>query len=211
MQADDKKVQRKTFRFLHKQLTRAKVPPSLEKNIRDNWHAQMDAEKSKRPNVSRLGLAVAASVFVAFLALLTVFQQGTPNIVELAINDIAVDMKRNVQPANSLVDSLRVQLKPRGINAPLSNMPIKLAKYCTLDKTRTLHLRIAGSAQGEVHFFIRDKASSDEQSWPLIQGEKANMVWQIIQPRDGLTVLVMRTIDMNQQKVEELVKHMFYA
>jgi hypothetical protein len=202
MQMNDEKFKRS--------LNQAEVPASLEKQLRDNWRAQLKEEAGHSFGVSRGLLSAVASVFVLVVALFAVGQQGAPEIVTLAMQDIATDAARSNQIAYRFDDAMRVQLQSQGISPPLPSMSVKMAKYCTLNKTRTTHLRIAGEVRGEVHVFIRD-GEFDFPAWRSEQGELNAMHWQLIHPRDGLSVLVMRTENMNPQNVEALIQKMFYA
>jgi len=191
-------------------LKQPEVPTSLEKKIRDNWHAQFNEETDRRSGASRLLMSAVASIFVVSMALFFVGQQGAPNIVALAMQDIASDARHRNQSEYQFDDVMRTRLKTQGINLPLPTMPVKMAKYCSLNKTQAIHLQIAGSVKGEVHVFIRD-GDFDIPAWRAEQGELNAMQWQIIHPRENMSVLVMRTADMNPQNVEALIQKMFYT
>jgi len=191
-------------------LKQPEVPTSLEKKIRDNWHAQFNEETDRRSGASRLLMSAVASIFVVSMALFFVGQQGAPNIVALAMQDIASDARHRNQSEYPFDDVMLSRLKMQGINPPLPTMPVKMAKYCSLNKTQAIHLRIAGSVKGEVHVFIRD-GDFDIPAWRAEQGELNAMQWQIIHPRENMSVLVIRTADMNPQNVEALIQKMFYT
>lgn len=195
---------------LKRSLKQPEVPDALQEQLRDNWRAQLKAESDHHSGASRLLLGAAASVFVAFIVLVFVAQQSTPTIVTLAVQDIAVDAARSNQAAYRFDDAMRVQLQSQGIKPPLPEMKVKMAKSCTLNKTQTTHLRIAGAIRGEVHVFIHD-GDFAIPAWRAQQGEVNTMQWQVIHPRDGLSVLVMRSADMNPQRVAALIKEMFYT
>jgi len=191
-------------------LKQPEVPTSLEKKIRDNWHAQFKEEANRYSGISRLLMSAVASIFVVFMALFFVEQQGAPNIIALAMQDIASDARHRNQAEYPFDDVMLSRLKMQGINPPLPTMPVKMAKYCSLNKTQAIHLRIAGSVKGEVHVFIRD-GDFDIPAWRAEQGELNAMQWQIIHPRENMSVLVIRTADMNPQNVEALIQKMFYT
>ncbi len=191
-------------------LKQPEVPTGLEEQLRNNWCAQLKEKTGRRTGASRVLMGAAASVFLALMTFVFVTQQGTPAIVTLAMQDIASDAASNDQASYRFDDAMRVQLQSRGIQSPLPSMTVKMAKHCTLNKTQTTHLRIAGALRGEVNVFIRD-GNFDIPAWRAQQGELNTMQWQVIHPHDGLSVLVMRTADMNSQNVKALIQKMFYA
>lgn len=195
---------------LKRSLKQPEVPASLQQQLRDNWRTQLKEEGGHRWQASRLLMGAVAGVFVVFIALFTLAQYSAPTIVTLAMQDIASDAQHRAAQAYRFDDVMRSQLKMRGIDTPLPGMSVKMAKFCTLNKTRTVHLRIAGAQQGEVHVFIGDGAF-EIPAWRTEQGELNTMQWQVIHPRDDLSVLVMRTADMNPQNVAALIQKMFYA
>ena len=192
---------------LQKQLNRPSAPKHLEARIRDNWHLQIGGDAIRKTTPSRLLVATAASVVLALATMLVVITSlSTPELVELAINDIKSDAKHN---ATSVIP-LDAILQDSGIKGPLQNMPVKMAKYCNLNNTRTSHLRIAGAKQGEVHLFI-SKGNFDIPAWKNRQGQTDGMFWEMIQPGKNFSVLVLRSPDMSKDKVNQLIEHMFYA
>ncbi|HEC19317.1 MAG TPA: hypothetical protein ENI97_08225 [Gammaproteobacteria bacterium] len=195
---------------LERSLKQPEVPVSLEKKLRNNWHTQLKEQAGQRTVTPRMLMGVSTSVLLALLTLFLVVQQTTPAIVTLAMQDIASDAERNDQARYLFDDAMRVQLQSRNIQPPLPGMKVKMAKYCTLNKTKTTHLRIAGAIRGEVNLFIRD-GGFDIPTWGAQQGEINSMQWQVIHPREGLSVLVMRSADMNPQNVAALIQEMFYA
>jgi len=191
---------------LSRQLNRPGAPAPLATRLRKNWQEQIAAPKPSliRPRPMMLG---ASGLLLVLLAVVALFRlQAPPQLVTLALGDIAADARRDIKiaiPFESLLREL-------GINTPAQGMPVTMAKYCTLNNTRTTHLIIAAGHQAEVHLFIR-KGGFDIPAWQARDGRESGMFWKLINPRENVSVLVFRNENMNQEKVDQLLKHMFYA
>lgn len=188
---------------LGKQLGDINVPEQLENRIHRNWQQQLREESIARAG-SKWQLATTASFLVVIVLLRTVF--STPDLVNAALEDIVADAKHSVGVSVEM-DSI---LQANHIQAPTINMPVRMTKYCTLEKSRTLHMQIAGEQQGSVHLFVKENGF-DAQFWQDSQGVKQQMIWKIIHPRDDLSVLVIHTPDMDPLNVDKLVQHMFFS
>jgi len=189
---------------LHQQLNRPRVPGDLENKIRANWLEQKTSRRNKRPAKY---LLVAASIIaiVTGTALLNNILTS-PDLISVAINDIRADEKQKVGITFS-VDSL---IQQAHINLPPESMPIKMTKLCNLNGNKTVHVKIAGTRQGEVHLFIR-RGDFDAPIRKSEKNETAVMPWKLIKPRQDLSVLVLYTKDMNPVSVDTLLQTMFFA
>lgn len=188
---------------LRDKLQRPVAPNELEQRIRANWQAQQKADGRHRRMLIP-GTAIAASILLAVVLLqMPLF---TPSIVDAAARDIIADAERN--PGISIpVDNI---VQARGLQAPLPEMTVKMTKRCTLNALPTVHMQIAGANQGEVHLFIADGPESGV-ALQNRQGELDSLHWQLLTPREDLTLLVLHTSDMNPDNVERLLRHMFYS
>lgn len=189
---------------LHQLLNRPPVPDDLESKIRANWHEQKSKQLSNKPAKY---LLVAASIFAMVVG--TVFLNSyftAPNLISVAINDINNDAKQHIGialPIESVVQEANIHLPP-------DSMPIEMSKLCTLNGNQTMHLKVAGAKQGEVHLFIK-KGDFEASIWKSEQSATATMPWKLIKPRDDLSVLVLYTKDMNPANVDVLIQTMFYV
>ena len=196
-------------RDLAASLKRPTPPRDLEKKIRENWQQQLVQQSSPMKNQSRnahwrlIAAAVALFVIVTFSF---VGINYTPSLIAAAINDIASDKKKNI----GLAVQTDKWLAAHQINMPPAAMPIKMSKYCLIGGNKTLHLKIAGENQGEVHLFILP-GKFDRAIWQKRNGITSSMPWQIMQPFNDLSVLVLQSQDMNKEKVQQLIQTMFFA
>ena len=189
---------------LRQKLGDINVPEQLENRVRQNWRQQLREETEATQAGTKWLVATAASVFVAVVLLRTLF--ATPVLVEAALKDIVADAKHSVGVSVD-VDSV---LQANHIQAPIKNMPVRMTKYCKLENSEALHMQVAGEHQGSVHLFIKENGF-DIRFWQASQGDKQQMSWKIIQPRDGLSVLVVHTPDMDPVNVDKLIQHMFFS
>ena len=136
---------------LHNQLNRPRVPDDLEARIRTNWYEQ----KAKQRDTYRPAIAafLAASLFgiVIGTALMNIGIIQN-DLIKVAVRDIDNDEKHNVGitlPIDALIEQTHIHYPP-------VSMPVKMSKMCNLDGNETIHLKVAGEKQGEVHLFIKE-------------------------------------------------------
>jgi hypothetical protein len=127
-------------------------------------------------------------------------------VIDAAVADIVADEKHQVGVSISM-DSI---LAATHIQLPIDNMPVHMTKYCNLNRDKTIHMQVDGANHGSVHLFVK-QGRFDKQLWQANSGQLNEMEWKIIHPRDDLSVLVLRTADMNPDNVEKLIQHMFYS
>lgn len=186
---------------LHNQLNRPRVPDDLEARIRTNWYEQ----KARQRDTYRPAIAVflAASLFGIVIGAALLNIEITQNdLIKVAVRDIDNDEKQHagiILPVDSLIEQAHIHYPPE-------SMTVNMSKMCNLDGNKTIHLKVAGEKQGEVHLFIKD---GDFDLTPSRQNK--TMPWKLIKPRDNLSVLVLYTQDMNPANVERLIQTMFYA
>lgn len=180
------------------------VPDKLEARIRDNWHEQIRESGEKARIHSSWLAATAASLLLAAFVLRIGF--STPTVIEAALADIVADEKHQAGVSITM-DSI---LATTHIRPPIDSMLVRMTKYCSLNRDKTIHMQIAGTKQGSVHLFVKE-GQFDKQLWQDNSGQSNEMEWKIIKPRHNLSVLVLRTTDMNPENVERLIQHMFYS
>jgi len=186
---------------LRNQLNRPHVPDDLETKIRTNWCEQRTKQRiAYKPAILAF---VAASLFGIFVGTSLLNTGITRNdLINAAIKDIDNDEKQHtgiILPVDSLITQAHIHYPPE-------SMTVKMSKICNLDRNETIHLKIAGEKQGEVHLFIK------EGNFDLMpSSQNKTMPWKLIKPRDNLSVLVLYTQDMNPANVDRLIQTMFYA
>ena len=196
-------------RDLQDSLKRPTPPLDLEKKLRENWRQQLCQQSSaQKIGSSKLHWrSIAASVALTIIVTFSfVGINKTPSVIASAIDDIDSDEKQNI----GLAVQAKEWLVAHQINMPPSAMPIKMSKYCLIGGNKTLHLKIAGEKQGDVHLFIL-AGKFESAFWQKHNGTTSSMPWQIIQPTQDVSVLVLHTHDMNTEKVQQLIQTMFYA
>ncbi len=197
-----------TDQELQDKLAQPIAPSDLEKKIRGNWKqqlAQQTPPKNKSPNNRWRLLVAGVALFVLALFLFKLLNE-TPGFVTAALNDISKDKIKKV----GLSMQPKKWLNAHKIKMPPSSLSIKIAKYCVLAGSKTLHLKIAGKQFGNVHLFVL-AGQFDSTFWKNQQGTSASMPWQLIQPSDHLSVLVMHTQNTNKENIQKLIQTMFYA
>ena len=189
---------------LKRQLNRPPVPKDLEVGIRSNWQEQVASNKGHRSIKRYAAVASLCGVMLAVLLINNI--HTTTQLVTAAVSDIHNDEKKHLG-ITVPIDSFS---KVANFNLPPKSMTVEMTKYCTLIGNKTMHIKVAGEKQGEVHLFVmRDgfNTSFDQAR----TGEIESMPWKIIQARNDLSVLVVYSHDMNPQNVEKLIQTMFYA
>jgi len=187
---------------LNQRLNDIEVPPELVTRIHQNWRIQKG-----RPGPNRQGvkwLAVAAGVCAAVVALRLV--TPTPAVVEAALADIAADERHAVGisvPVETLVASAQVQ-------PTIQQQAVRMTKYCKLNKARAVHVEINDHTQGEVHLFVRE-GQFDRHFWQAQQGAIGDRAWRLLQPREGVSVLVVSAPDVAASRLDALVNDLFYG
>ena len=186
---------------LHNQLNRPRVPDDLESKIRTNWYEQ----KAKQQDTYKPAMLafLAASLFGIVIGTTLLNIGITKNdLINVAVRDIGNDEKQHA----GIILPVELLIAQAYIHYPPKSMTVKMSKMCDLDGNKTIHLKVAGEKQGEVHLFIKEgnfdlKPSSQNKTMP----------WKLIKPRDNLSVLVLYTQDMNPANVDRLIQTMFYA
>jgi len=178
------------------------TPSDLEAKLRANWKQQCDTENTR--SRFRSLIAYAASVLVIFGLAISV--RPSPAMVDFALDDIAAESRH----AAGVTLSVNETLAALGINEPVKSMQVNVSKYCTLNRVNAVHLELAGEKQGRVHLFIQ-QGDSGPGLWEARSGNREGMSWKLIEPKEKLTVLVLRTDDMSAENVDKLIEHMFYS
>lgn len=191
-------------KHLQTQLNRPTVPEGLEDRIRNNWKEQITQSQNYRPLKRMLAIVGMFGLIIGILLVNSVYT--TPSLVTAAVDDIHKYEKHKIGialPIASLIEET-------GINLPMNSTPIKMTKYCTLNDSKTTHIKVAGAKQGEVHLFI-SRSEFDVYFWHAQKGVVGSMPWRLFKPREDLSVLVLYSHDMNPSNVEKLIQTMFYA
>ena len=186
------------------QLNRPPVPDSLENRIVANWEQQQAQIHGKHASIQILAIAAAVVLLVSGLLAVGIYRD--PALVTAALADIDKDIRQQVGvaiPADTLENMRYVKLPP-------PSMPLKMAKRCTIEERKTIHLQVDGEKRGSVHLFIYS-GDFNYSFWEARQGKAGTMYWRLIHPREGLSVLLLHTPDMNRDNVDRLVRTMFYV
>lgn len=187
---------------LQRSLNKVTTPNDLVKDIHNNW--QMQQKNSKSGTKYFVGLSTAAVLFVTVLIFFQTY--STPKLITTAWADIRKDDEKNIGISVPL-ETIRHNT---GIGDSLENIAVKMTKACTLDRTKTLHIKIAEKNHGFVHLFIK-KGNFSLYPWQSHEGENKHVNWQIISPQKNLSVLVLRTPEVSKAQITKLVHKLFYS
>ena len=187
---------------LQRSLNKVTTPNDLVKDIRNNWQAQQNNSESNTKYV--IGLSTVAVLFVTTL----IFFQAlsTPKLITTAWADIKKDEEKNIGISVPL-ETIRHNTD---MGVSLENIAVQMTKACTLDRAKTLHIKIAEKHQGSVHLFIK-KGNFSLYPWQSHEGKNEQINWQIISPNQNLSVLVLRTPEVSKAQITKLVQKLFYS
>ena len=126
----------------------------------------------------------------------------TPDLIASAYADISKDASLN----NGMQPSMLQWLNENNISAVPQQYPIKMSKFCRLDRVMTTHLRIAGKQQGEVNLFFH--YGDRPLHWFDGSGTINDMNWRLVKVRKNLTLIVLYTQDMRKKSVQQILHEM---
>lgn len=187
-------------KYLHQLLNRPQAPQELKDKITANWLNQLHREKS---SVGRPGWVAAASLLL--IVTLFVRMNNTPDIVYSAINDIASDTKHDVGLS---IDLASIQ-REFNINSLPKSVTLQMSKHCILKGSKTVHLKIADTKNREVHMFLQH-GEFETTLWQAMNGKLNTMPWQLLQPRQDLSLLIVYSEDMSTENIDQLTRKMFF-
>jgi len=141
--------------------------------------------------------SIAASVLL--LVVLAIGYLQTPELITAAYADIYKDVHLN----NGMQASIQQWMKKNHIADVPQQYPVKMSKFCQLNQLSTMHLRIAGTEQGELNVFFH--YGETPLYWRNRSGTLDNMNWTLVKARDDLTLIVMYTHDMREQAVQHIL------
>ena len=157
---------------------------------------QNSGKQAKALSKWRLVLALAASVAMLFVLISPLH---TPSVVSHAYADIIKDSvdhtQRNAEISGWLLSN--------DIKEVPSRYQVEMAKYCYLDKDKTVHLRVAGTEQGKLHLFFHQGEGIVNRFNNA--GKHDDMHWKLLKVKQDLTLLVLYTQDMREASVNHII------
>lgn len=192
-------------KYLHQQLNRPSVPNNLEQKILDNWQQQIKQQDIKHKKIMQPVLATAVS-FIIVTVIFWGLASTPPSVID-AVNDLSDAIKHSDIGQSIALDEIQDNYK---VEVSSITTPLKMTKYCNLNGVQTLHIQVEGRQQGEVHYFIR-QGEFDMAFWQPHHGEINHMPWKMIKPREGLSVLIFYSPDMNPENADQITQKIFYS
>jgi len=142
------------------------------------------------------------SIAASFLIVWISAYLHTPQLISSAYADIQKDKSLNTGM------SLAIQqwLDESNIASVPTQYPVEMSKFCTLDQSLTMHMRIAGKDQGELNVFFYH--GERPLFWFNGAGKLNDMNWKLLKVRKNLTLVVLYTHDMREKSVQHILNEM---
>lgn len=154
---------------------------------------------SNRPYALQWVGSIAASL----LLFIIVFSYAhTPAVVTAAYADMMIDADLN----NGMQSTMSQWMSENSIDGVPQKYPVEMSKFCSLDKYKTTHLRIAGAEQGTMHLFFHH--GGRPMHWLNRTGTVDKMNWKMIKVREDMTVIVLYTDDMRESAIQNILGEM---
>lgn len=185
---------------IHELLNKPLPPESIQKMIRSNWNEQIQHEKmqSKKP----VWLAVASVLLVVMLFTRI---ETTPDVVYAALNDMRLEEKHNL---GHTIDLTKLQ-EEFNLAKDLQSLPVKMSKYCSLNKTKAAHLHLVDAELGEVHYFLHP-GKLEKSAWQKSKGDLQQKSWKVMQPGKGVSLLVIYDTTQKSEDIDQLTRKIFF-
>jgi len=154
--------------------------------------------KDKSISVIKWLGSIAASLLIVWI----LGYVHTPQLISTAYADIQKDENLNT----GLPLAIQQWLDENNIDSVPSQYPVEMSKFCTLDQSLTMHMRIAGKEQGELNVFFHH--GERPLFWFNGSGKFDDMNWKLLKVRENLTLIVLYTRDMCEKSVLHILNEM---
>jgi len=142
------------------------------------------------------------SIAASFLIIWMTVYLHTPQLVSSAYADIQKDESLNT----GMPLAIKQWLDESNIASVPSQYPVEMSKFCRLDQSLTMHMRIAGKEQGELNVFFHH--GEPRLFWFNGAGKLNDMNWRLLKVRKNLTLVVLYTQDMREKSVQHILNEM---
>jgi len=191
-------------REIKSNLNMVNAPENLETKIRQNWQQQMKEEKTESKRNLPVWFSVAASI--TLVTTLFINFSYPPKIVSAAYSDLIADAHDHA----GLNIPASVLKQQHGITTKSLPIEVSVTKYCNLNSSKMVHVKLHDTNKREAHIFVNDK-TIDIPIYQAKNGEFENFKWEVIEHASKKSLLVLFSDEISSEKIHGLVDNMFQA